>query len=249
MQRKAHFIYLNLSGVIFLFALVYFQAFIKRDKVPQENHSPAVKIISPKNTGSFAWNTPINYEISVADKEDGDSKYDEINAKEVLLEVRYVASKEKMQAILNKGAQNDALGLAVIRASNCFNCHNFNSKSIGPSFDDIVKRYPATKPNIDSMVKRIRQGSSGIWVKEKMPTHPELSVEETKSAVQWILKNGGAGNVDYYTGLQGSFRIKPPAAANKDGIYVLTASYTDHGLKEALGKRLKGQDMVVIYGK
>ena len=128
-----------------------------------ENEPPVVKIITPKTKSIFDYDTQINYEISVVDKEDGNSKYDEINAKEVLLEIRYTNSTAKMQAIVNKGLQDDPPGLALMRSSNCFNCHKFNSKSIGPSFNAIVAKYPSTTAYIDTMVKRIHNGSSGVW--------------------------------------------------------------------------------------
>ena len=78
-----------------------------------------------------------------------------------------------------------------------------------------------------------------------MPTHPELTIAETKNAVQWIMKNAADPNVNCYTGLEGFFRIKP----DSKGAYVLTASYTDHGLKDVPGKRLRGVDVVVIQSK
>jgi cytochrome c len=249
MFTKQGLIYLNILPVFPIALILSFYPFRTSHNNRQQNQAPVVKIINPKNNAFFDWGEPINYEITVADKEDGDSKFDEINAKEVLLEVRHSVSTAKMQVVLNKGMQPDPPGLVVIRSSNCFNCHNFKSKSIGPSFYDISKRYALTQQNIDSMVKRIRGGSTGIWVKEKMPDHPELSARETKDAVNWILKNCADPNVDYYIGLQGSFRIKPLNTNVKKGIYTLTASYTDHGLKDVPGKRLKGQDVAVIYGK
>jgi cytochrome c len=221
---------LLLSGLLYSFS----------DFKIQENQAPIVKIITPKNNSVFDQNAPVSYKISVSDKEDGDSKFDEINPKEVLLEVRRVTAKS------NKTVQNDAQGLAVMMTSNCINCHGFNSKSIGPSFYEINKRYPATKSNTDTLIKHIREGSSGIWPgKEKMPSHPELTVAEIKRTVQWIFKNAADPNVNYYIGLEGFFRIN----AGSKGPYALTASYIDHGLKDVKGKRLRGQDAVMIQLK
>ncbi len=242
-------IYLNIFALLFFYTLIDFDNPFN-PKTQQENNQPIVKIIAPLNKSHFDWDTQINYQVSVSDKEDGDSKYDEINVKEVLLEVRHIKDKSKLSAIINKGIQPDPQGIAIMRTSNCFNCHNFNGKSIGPSFYEISKKYPVSKSNIDSLIKHIRNGSSGIWGKEKMPTHPELSAEETKSTVQWILGHAADADVNYYIGTEGSFRIKPPVAAKRDEAYLLTASYVDHGLKTAPGKqRLKGEDMVVIYSR
>ena len=111
------------------------------------------------------------------------------------------------------------------------------------------KHYPVTKPNIDSLIKRVKEGSSGLWPgKEKMPSHPELTDAEIKSTVVWILKNAADPDVNYYTGTEGLFRIKEPGATAKT-TYTLTASYIDHGLKGVPGKRLKGQDVVKIQSK
>jgi cytochrome c len=243
MIKGPKLIYLNILVPLILFVAINFST---TSIILQENHPPAVKIINPKNNSTFDWGAQVNYEISVADKEDGDTKYDELNAKEVLLEVRYIPNKAKVQSFISKGIQNDPQGLAVLRTSNCFNCHNFSSKAIGPSFNEIAVKYTTTASNVDLLVKHIREGSSGIWGKETMPTHPELSAEEAKKTVQWIFKYAKDTAVSYYVGTTGTFRTKQPAASGKKGVYILTASYMDHGLKNTMVKHLKGQDVVVL---
>lgn len=234
--------------IIPLFAIIDLLRPPEKARLQQKNQPPVVKLIAPKSNSTFDWDATVNYEISVADKEDGDSKYDEINTKEVLLEVRYLNNKSMLTAFSKP--QNDSPGLAVIRTSNCFNCHSFNGKAIGPSFFDVSKRYTAAQSNIDTLIKRIKAGSSGIWGKESMPTHPELSDEQVKSAVQWILKYAANPDINYYIGTQGNFRTKPNIGTKaKKGYYLLTASYTDHGLKNSGNKRLKGQDVIVLSSR
>jgi hypothetical protein len=77
-----------------------------------------------------------------------------------------------------------------------------------------------------------------------MPTHPELSNEQIKNMVQWIVQNASAANVDYYIGAEGSFVL--PA---KGGAFLLTASYTDHGIPTDSTHRLKEQNAIVIRTK
>ncbi|HTD40226.1 MAG TPA: c-type cytochrome [Mucilaginibacter sp.] len=226
-------IYFSIFFSLFLYSFIGFHQ--------QENHPPIVKIITPQNNSSFDKDASITYKISVSDKEDGDSKFDEINSKEVLLEVRYLKSGK----VLSSDRQSNP-GLNTIMTSNCVTCHNFNTKAMGPSFYDINKRYPATKANTDSLIKRIKEGSTGIWGKEKMPAHPELSATDIKNIAQWIMKNATDPNVNYYVGTDGYFRFKPDA---QKSTCQLTASYTDHGLKDAPGKRLRGQDAVTIHIK
>ncbi|MGN6641342.1 MAG: c-type cytochrome [Mucilaginibacter sp.] len=242
---KKGLFYLGVFSTLMLCVLVNF-AGSPAKKTQQENQPPVVKIVNPKNNSSFDWDTPISYSITVSDKEDGESKFNEINAKEVLLEVKYAGNKP---AAMSKNIQPEEPGLALMRTSNCFNCHNFNSKSLGPSFNDVCKKYPVTKANIDTMVKRIKEGSSGHWEgREKMPSHPELTVNEIKSTVQWILKHAADPNESYYIGTEGVFRIKQ-TKLNQKGTYILTASYTDHGLKNVPGKRLVGRDVITIQSK
>ncbi|MFD0794903.1 c-type cytochrome [Mucilaginibacter litoreus] len=213
----------------------------------QQNSAPVVKITAPK-VATFSWDAPVSYSISVADKEDGDSKFDEINGLEVLLEVRFIDSKGQVPSA-NQPAAPDEQGLAIMRSSNCFNCHNFNSKLIGPSYSDIVAKYPLSAANVALLTKRIKEGSAGIWGKAAMPTHPELSDNETETVVKWMYKQAANPNVTYYTGLDGVFRTKA-APADKKGTYVITASYTDHGLKTTPGKqRITGRDMMILQSR
>lgn len=212
----------------------------------QDNHAPVVKITAPKEGVLSGTEAQVHYVISVSDKEDGDSKYDEINGKEILLEVRYVRDEAGVQAILKKGVKDDPRGLAMLRANNCFNCHGFDGVGIGPSFLEVSKRYPYSVTNVAQVAKRVREGSSGVWGKVSMPTHPELHKEEAEEVVRWILQNAGRRDVSYYVGGEGLFKVKGFEGLKRKGAYVLTASYLDHGVKEGVGKRLKGGDVVVV---
>jgi cytochrome c len=230
--------YLLIFSPLVLIAMSYRQQ-------PQ-NHAPVVKITTLANNAVFSPGAQVSYQVSVADKEDGDTKYDEINVKEIVLEVKYVKDRTKLAALINKPEGEDPEGLAVMRSSNCFNCHDFNGKSIGPSLLEINKRYPLNKANTDSLVKRIKNGSAGIWgVKEKMPSHPELSIQQINSAVQWIFKNAADPAIIYYDATPGIIRLPE----NRKGMFIITASYTDHGIKNTTEKHLKGYDRVAITVK
>jgi cytochrome c len=249
-----------MSKVVRFFAIVVFILFVlfsavnyahpsKKVKAADENQPPVVKILSPKNNSVYEWNSTVNYSINVSDAEDGESKFQEINSNEVFLTVRYVHDPTKLNAELNHAAQGDAPGLVSIKTSNCLNCHAFNSKLIGPSFYDIAKKYPATKTNIDAMIKHVREGSTGIWGNVPMPTHPELSREETTAMINWILKNAKDQTVTYYRGTEGSFKMKPAETKDKKGVMILAASYIDHGGKDNPQNHLAGQDVIVVLGK
>jgi cytochrome c len=66
-----------------------------------------------------------------------------------------------------------------------------------------------------------------------MPAHPDLKVEQAREIVRWILRNNDDADENYLAGIQGAFRTKEKPVRDSRGVYVLTASYTDHGIKEA----------------
>jgi cytochrome c len=240
MIKTSAFIFI---GLLFIFVLCDAKSFSTEKKLQQQNHAPVVKIISPASNSSYNAGAQVHYAINISDKEDGESKYDEIDAKQVLLEVKYFNDASKINT--SNISINDAPGLTAMKTSNCFNCHGFDNKVIGPSFNEINKRYKPTAANMALLEKRIKNGSTGVWGKTPMPTHPELSDAQIKNMVQWMMQNASAPNVHYYIGLEGNFNL---LSSNNNGTYIITASYTDHGINNA-GERLEGRDAIVIKMK
>jgi cytochrome c len=213
----------------------------------QTNHPPTVKIESPANNAAFDINTPITWQVHVTDPEDGDSRYDEINTKEVILELAWIKPGAKISpagAAPNSATQPSALD--IMATNNCFNCHQFNARSLGPSFFEIAKRYPANAANIDTLIRRIKDGSSGIWPgTEKMPSHPELSLTAIRSTVHWILQSAASPDHAWYTGTTGILHFP----SSHPGTYTLTATYTDHGTNDQPSSHLKAGDRVILTVK
>jgi len=215
------------------------------------NHPPTVKIVSPRTESTYEENAQVRYQIDVSDPEDGESKFQEINSIEVLLIVRHFSSPEAAEAAeaaMSRASADDAPGLGTIRTSDCLNCHAFDARLIGPSFADIRKRYAYSQANVDGMSRHILDGASGAWGSIKMPSHPELTMEQAAACVTWILKTAADPETKYYTGTEGTFRVTmPPDSKDKDkGMLVLIASYTDHGLKDDPSQRMQGRDAIRI---
>ena len=173
----------------------------------QENHPPVVKLTAP---AAASTQSPLSYSINVSDKEDGETKFDEINPNEILLQVQYGDNAKK----------NDVSTLHAMMASNCMNCHTFKSKLIGPSYLDISNKYAAS--DVATLAKHIKEGSKGIWGDIVMPTHPELTAEEINKMVNWIISYKGNKSSDFFLGREGSVQLQ------KSGKVTLTASYLDH---------------------
>jgi len=205
------------------------------------NLPPTVKIVSPKPDGIFEENAQVRYEVDVSDPKDGESKFQEINSAAVLLIVRYFSSSEAAEAAMSRAIADDPPGLRTLQTSDCLNCHAFDARSIGPSFADIRKRYPFSQAGVDSMSRHIIQGTSGAWGSIKMPSHPELTMEQAAACVTWILKTAGDPETNYYAGTEGMFRVTvPPDSKAKDtGVLVLMARYTD-------SQGIQGRDAIRI---
>lgn len=213
------------------------------------NNPPTVKITTPLNNDQFKWNSIIRYSIKITDQEDGNSAYDEITAREVLLEVNYFPDPLKAEKYLSGRAtlQKEDAGLSMIKISDCFTCHTAKNKLLGPSFELIARRYPYTESTINLLSKNVINGSSGVWGKLLMPAHPMIKPGQVRDMVSWILKNNRNENLSYFPGTEGVFRTKEKRVTDDGkGVYVLTASYTDHGEGASMQNRKYGQHSVLL---
>ena len=253
MLKGKVFLTINLFSIFIAFSILGLLSFSKQNsnfhfsKKQDANHRPIVKIISPKHSSTYTWNSRVPYQISISDKEDGESKYQEINPKEIFLEIKYVEDTSEAVAQLKENNQKDPDGLAAIKTSNCMNCHAFKSKLIGPSFEQICKKYSHLQKNEDTLSSHILNGSAGRWGKAQMPSNKDLNKSQAKEIVKWIFKNAANPNVNYIVGNDGSFNLTPPSNSSKYAL--LIASYTDHGTKEHPDQKLMGEDVIIINGK
>lgn len=233
------------AGIFFFFVYVDAQ---RTDKI--KNHPPKVEILTPDNAGAFDWDSFIRYSIRVTDAEDGSSEYQEISSKEVFLEVTWLQGNSKINInnFLKAAVISDPPGFALMKTSTCFNCHTVKSKLVGPSFFEISRKYSHNPATIDMLAKKIIKGSSGVWTNIAMPPNPDFTEEQSKQVIQWILRNAENANRNYFPGTEGTFKTRG-RPYNGKGSYILTASYTDHGLKGIPKSNERGQHTIVIYSR
>ncbi len=213
------------------------------------NVQPKVSIASPVAEGKFGWNEVLRYSIKVNDTEDGNSEYDEINAKEVLLEVSYFkdVSKAKAYMTAKEKMMSEHPGLTLLKNSDCFTCHACKGKLIGPSFELIAKKYPLSKAVIDRLTVNVMNGAIGVWGPVAMPAHKAMKAAELNQVINWILTKNSNADITYYPGIEGSFRTREkPLRQSGSQAIVLTGSYTDHGDKGSMQNRKFGQHSVML---
>src|SRR2546423_10131827 len=186
------------------------------------NQPPAVAVDAVGgNTSFFFPGVPVRYAVRVTDREDGTLRSGRIPARRVHVRAQYL--KDGLAA--NPVDQ----GRRLIEASDCLSCHQVNRKSIGPAYSDVARKYHSDTTARARLIKRIREGGSGVWGNVAMPAHPALTDEHTAAMLAYIMSLA-----DTTTGLaslpvRGSY---PPPAGSGDaphGVLVLRAEYTDRG--------------------
>ena len=218
--------------------------------VAAENKPPEVKITAPLEKAGFQWNSLLTYSIDVGDPEDGKSEFSEITANEAFLWIAYLPDAAQTEKYLAVVAKIDNAPVRRMSASNCFTCHTASTKLIGPSFDLIARRYEHTPDAVESLAKKVVGGASGTWGAVPMPPHPDLTIEQAREMVSWILKNNLDPNRSFVVGLEGAFRSREkPQQESSDWTCVLTATYTDHGAKDAPETAVQGAHSVVLKYK
>lgn len=86
-------------------------------------------------------------------------------------------------------ADNDDLkAQAVAKRNACLGCHADNKKIVGPSFQDIAKKY-ASNPNAKVFLKnKILKGGSGSWGVVPMPANAKINDADLSILALWILR-------------------------------------------------------------
>ncbi|MEM9255814.1 MAG: family 16 glycoside hydrolase [Pseudomonadota bacterium] len=85
-----------------------------------------------------------------------------------------------------------AAGEAVIAGSDCLGCHAEHHRVAGPAWSQISGKFRAKLQDsvIASLARSVREGSVGTWGDIPMPAHPELTDEQARQAVAFILNTG-----------------------------------------------------------
>ena len=190
------------------------------------NEPPKVEVVI-KGNKSFYWNgKPIAYDVKVSDKEDGSLVSKTINADEVRVSIDHLQGFDK--TVISQGHQQNMRvvnGLRLIELSDCKSCHNINDKSVGPTYLAIAQKYKGSRDPEGVLSERILKGSSGVWGENAMAAHPQLTQDEAKEMVRYILSLADEKQ-----------KSKPlsdnnfvPNDENKAGMYIFAAHYADRG--------------------
>ncbi|MET3126723.1 cytochrome c [Arcicella rosea] len=213
------------------------------------NESPAVAFDIKKGNKTFYFpNKAIEYEVKVADKEDGDLKNGKIKPDQVAVSIDYLAiGYDKIEASQNhRGVDASAfasMGERMMNKSDCKSCHMIDKKSVGPSYQDVAKKYKGDTKALDYLSKKVIAGGGGVWGDHMMAAHPQISQAEANIIVEYIL-NINEPKTATSLPTNGSYMTKIPEGKKENGSYILRAAYKDKGTK--VMKSLASEDLIVL---
>ena len=86
---------------------------------------------------------------------------------------------------VSEPAKNNLSGDQIIETMDCSACHSVNERMIGPSYQEIAGKY--SDKDIELLASKIIEGGSGVWGSVPMSAHPQVSKEDAKKMVKYIL--------------------------------------------------------------
>ena len=194
------------------------------------NAMPEVQFLEPQDGDFFDPGQPIHYRLAVRDSEDGASDFDELeeagdDSWEPIEST--AATRLFVEAIASHGGAAAAEvppGLALIKQSDCLNCHAPHRRLIGPSFLEVATKYRDQPHAMEESVKRVLGGSTGVWGKVGMLPHSQHTPAEVQQMVAYVYAVTEDTINPQYQGFVNEIPIDDTAATIR-----LEASYTDLG--------------------
>ncbi|HEY4045754.1 MAG TPA: c-type cytochrome [Acidobacteriaceae bacterium] len=90
----------------------------------------------------------------------------------------------------NQDAPPREAGEKLIQTNDCSSCHAADQRVVGPSYNEIAKRYKGQAGIVDKLAAKVKRGGSGNWGTVPMIPHPALTDGQLKEMVVWILSLG-----------------------------------------------------------
>ena len=78
-------------------------------------------------------------------------------------------------------------GQALATKHACMACHKVDAKLVGPALKDVAAKYKGDKTAEAKLVKKVKEGGTGVWGTIPMPPNAQVPDADIKAIVQWIL--------------------------------------------------------------
>ena len=77
--------------------------------------------------------------------------------------------------------------LQLATAKNCMACHAVDKKLVGPSYKEVAAKYAGQANAVAKLEAKVLKGGAGVWGPVPMPANAQVSPDEAKKLVAWIL--------------------------------------------------------------
>ena len=71
--------------------------------------------------------------------------------------------------------------------SGCLACHAVDKKLVGPAYKEVAAKYAGQADAEAKLIQKVKNGGSGVWGSVPMPPNPQVSDQDVKTLVDWIL--------------------------------------------------------------
>lgn len=194
------------------------------------NARPEVNFVSPVDGDFYLSGEPIRYELVVTDIEDGTSDFDKAEEDGWHLIESHAPTRlfvEAKPASPQESPEDADPGLALMRKSDCFNCHATNRRLVGPSFIEIADKYRNDPHQLEKSADRVRNGSTGVWGKIGMLPHQQHTEAEVLQMVEYVFSVTADASNPTAQGFRNALDVE-----SSSGVIILEATYTDLGRDE-----------------
>ncbi len=77
--------------------------------------------------------------------------------------------------------------LALATSSGCMACHQVDVKVVGPAYKDVAAKYKGDAGALDRLAAKVKAGGVGVWGQIPMPPNVQVSDENIRTIVTWVL--------------------------------------------------------------
>ncbi|MFK7848114.1 MAG: PQQ-dependent sugar dehydrogenase [Rhodothermales bacterium] len=211
------------------------------------NEPPEVRLNLAGNKSFFFPDTPIGYDVTVQDAEDGDLATGKIDPSQVAISIDYISEgfdyAEVMQGQRSVDASTRyAIAQALMAQSDCSVCHQPDVRSAGPAYTEIAEKYQSGPDVTEKLVDKIRNGGSGVWGEINMPAHPAITENDARTIVDYLLHFNDQTLATLPA--SGSYDLTLPEEDTGRGSLVIRSAYTDRGAENV--SPLASEEVVIL---
>ena len=87
----------------------------------------------------------------------------------------------------SSGAALAADAQALLKEKACLSCHTADKKLVGPAYKEVAAKYKSRKDAEAYLVKKIKEGSTGVWGPIPMPPNGTVGDDDAKTLARYIL--------------------------------------------------------------